>query len=170
MAVTSEQLETIQPTDEEQQKQLVLVEKGHRPTPQEVSRFINDESGLIEDAFKCMLRGISNTKLNMVRGGTNTPSVLAPIEEENEDDDVSDNANDLVLSDSGTTTDMNTIAKLVEKLNYFIDAMCSIDSTDAKDMYSIIVLYEKMIFDLKSEISSLSNSLEIYETILGEKH
>jgi hypothetical protein len=137
------------------------------PTAEEVSRFINDKSAYIEDVFKCMLRGISNSKLSMVKNGFDAPSSITELEEGQE------GSERVVVTQQSSSTDTISpevkIIKLIQNLDYFIDIICSIKSSDAKDTYSIIVLYEKLIFDLKSEISSLSKSLMIYKTIVGKK-
>merc|ERR1712227_552552 len=161
--------ETTRPTsskcteDEEGNKQLVPSKTSQSPTPQEVIRFINDDTGYIEEFFRCMIRGISNSKLSMVESGTKNSSI--PEVEEN---DVSDTKDDLVLSrnDIGSANDLSI---MMQKLDYFIDIMCNLKDNDTKDSYSIIVLYEKMVFDLKSEIASLRNRLKIHQTIMGRK-
>lgn len=217
MTVETQQLEQIEQVEKletclqialnddvkEAQKQLVVSDEAAlqppAPTDQEVTRYINESSEYIEEVFKCILRGISNSKLKMVKTGTNAPSILEVVEEEAEEEDdkeIDENKkqekgeqepekgeqeqeeNALVLTSENNniskSTDtkadnMTTLVQLVKKLDYFIDIMCNIKSEDAKDMYSVIVLYEKMIFDLRSEISSLSKSLNIYETIIGKK-
>lgn len=150
------------------------------PNAEEVSRFINDKSAYIEDVFKCMLRGISNSKLNIVKNNCwGTLSSITELDDETDSlDDDSGNKDDGAPLDGaalpGTSetsvaiTPEMKIRQLIRNLDYFIDILCSIKSSDAKDTYSIIVLYEKLIFDIKSEISSLSKSLKIYRTIVGK--
>lgn len=149
------------------------------PDAEEVSRFINDKSAYIEEVFKCMLRGISNSKLNIVKNNWSTTPQLSSVTElddetDNLDDDSGNKDDDVPLPGTSETTVATTmtpemkIRELVRNLDYFIDILCSIKSSDASDTYSIIVLYEKLIFDIKSEISSLSKSLKIYRTIVGK--
>jgi len=145
------------------------------PNAEEVSRFINDKSAYIEEVFKCMLRGISNSKLNIVKNNWGAPSSITELDDETKDldDDSGDKEDGVILSESSCDTMPMTpemkIRQLIRNLDYFIDILCSIKSSDAKDTYSIIVLYEKLIFDIKSEISSLSKSLKIYQTIIGKE-
>lgn len=145
------------------------------PNAEEVSRFISDKSAYIEDVFKCMLRGISNSKLNIVKNNWGAPSSITELDDETKDldDDSGDKEDGVIISESSCDTMPITpemkIRQLIRNLDYFIDILCSIKSSDAKDTYSIIVLYEKLIFDIKSEISSLSKSLKIYQTIVGKE-
>jgi len=99
-----------------------------------------------------------------VKSGRNTPSSITELQEGEAGDGVmtSQDNSDVISPEV-------KIVKLIENLDYFIDIVCSIRSSDARDTYSIIVLYEKLIFDLKSEIRSLSKSLMIYNTIVGRK-
>ena len=156
---------------QEHSANLALTTRSTSPTAEEVSQFINDKSAYIENVFKCMLRGISDSKLSMVKNrvGDDTPPSITELRE---GEPGATGAGGREQGVTETRTEVISpevkIVKLIQNLDYFIDIVCSIKSSDAKDTYSIIVLYEKLIFDLKSEIFSLTKSLAIYKTIVGK--
>ena len=148
------------PTSEiEEDKQLCLVKRFPTPAPEEIFNFINDGNGYIEGVFKCMIREISNSKLNMVKNGAKIPSIY--------DDDNDDDKNKRALIHR--TNSSVDVINMIQNLDYFVDILFNIKSSDVKETFNIIVLYERMIFDLRSEISSLKNRLKIFKTILAKR-
>jgi len=132
---------------------------------------IAETSPFIENIFKDMLKGISDSKISMVRTGTNVPSSI--ISENNSENNSGNNSGVGGNTSSGLenerSKDLKRLLHLTQQLDYFIEMMCKIESSDAEDTYSVIVLYEKLIFDLKTEIASLTKRLNIVQTIVTKK-
>ena len=149
-------------------------------TPQkknaEMIQIINDGTGFIQNTFRLILRGITNSKLQLTkkeceRGKKDIKDEEDEEEEEEEEDEVDMNA-ELMQSHKtvGNLRDLMGMVDLMGQLDFFIDVMCGLNGgSSSKDTYSIIVLYEKLVGDLKAEISSLSQRLSVYETISGRK-
>lgn len=150
---------------EDDKKDIIVFKSFQTPTPDDMFKFINDGNGFIEGLFRCLIREISNSKLNMVKNSCepmdsrvkkNSFSSCSVVQRTNKNID-----NEIM-----TRAD---VINMIKNLDYFIDVMVNLKSTDVKETFNIIILYERMVFDIKSEISSLKNRLKIFRTILTKR-
>ena len=140
----------------------------------EMIQIINDGTGFIQNTFRLILRGITNSKLQLTKKECERgkKDIKDEEEDEEEDEDMVDMNAELIQSHKtvGNLRDLMGMVDLMGQLDFFIDVMCGLNGgSSSKDTYSVIVLYEKLVCDLKAEISSLSQRLSVYETISGRK-